>query len=202
MPKAKLRLGVSACLLGARVRYDGGDARHPRLSGPLARAVEWVPVCPEVELGLGVPRPPLVLRGDPAAPRLVVAATGADLTRRMRRFAAARARALARLGLDGFVLKSRSPSCGLAGVPVYDPRGGAARPGRGLWAAALLARLPTLPVIEETALDDPVARAAFLRRALARARRRGLRATAPRPLRALTPRATPRAPARRPPRRT
>src|SRR5439155_968932 len=90
LPMAPLRLGISACLLGHEVRYDGGHKRDPFLAETLGRFVEWVPVCPEVELGLGVPREPIRLEGDPAAPRLVAANSRRDLTRAMTRAAWAR----------------------------------------------------------------------------------------------------------------
>jgi uncharacterized protein YbbK (DUF523 family) len=175
VPSPKLRLGVSACLLGERVRYDGGHKREAFLTDVLGPHVEWVAVCPEVELGLGVPRPTLRLEGRVRAPRLVQESTGDDLGARMRGYARRRVRALERLELDGYVLKRGSPSCGLAGVPVHRV-GGAPRAGRGLFAAALTARLPRLPVEEEGRLTDPALRARFLARVLARARRRLARA--------------------------
>src|SRR2546426_11459453 len=113
---APLRLGISACLLGHEVRYDGGHKRDPLLVETLGRFVEWVPVCPEVELGLGVPREPIRLEGNPAAPRLVAVNSRTDLTAAMRRLAHARAQQLARLDLAGYVLKMDSPSCGMERV--------------------------------------------------------------------------------------
>ena len=110
----KIRLGVSACLLGQEVRYDGGHKPDRFLIDTLGPFVEWVPVCPEVEveIGLGVPRDTIRLVGDAAAPRLVVEKTGDDLTTRMQRYARARTRELESLDLHGYVLKRRSPSCG------------------------------------------------------------------------------------------
>jgi len=156
---SRVRLGVSACLLGQRVRWDGGHKRDPFLTDVLGPQVEWVPVCPEVEIGLGVPRPTLRLEGSATAPRLVQEAGGNDLTSRMQAYAAARVSALERLALDGYVLKRGSPSCGLFEV-------------RGLFAAALVERLPTLPVEEEGRLGDPGLRERFMARVLAMARRR------------------------------
>src|SRR5256886_15629531 len=101
LPMAPLRLGISACLLGHEVRYDGGHKRDPFLAETLGRFVEWVPVCPEVELGLGVPREPIRLERDPAAPRLVAANSRRGLTRAMTRLAPARAQHLARPDLVG-----------------------------------------------------------------------------------------------------
>ena len=171
----RLRLGVSACLLGERVRWDGGHKRDAFVAEVLGAYVDWVAVCPEMELGLGVPRPTLRLEGRPSVPRLVQAASGEELTARMRAYANARVSELERLELDGYVLKRASPSCGLYGVPVHRTRG-APRAGRGLFATALLAGLPGLPVEEEGRLADPRVRARFLARVLARARRRLLRA--------------------------
>src|SRR5690242_19296936 len=154
MSEGKVRLGVSACLLGESVRYDGGHKRDRFLTETLAPYVEWVPVCPEVELGLGVPRDTLRLVGEAAAPRLVVEHTGEDLTARMARFAHRRLEALAALELDGYVLKRASPSCGLFRVRVYDAKRAPSAAGRGLFAAALVDRLPALPVEEEGRLGD------------------------------------------------
>jgi uncharacterized protein YbbK (DUF523 family) len=154
MTTPRVRLGVSACLLGERVRYDGGHRRDAYLTEVLGPSVEWVAVCPEVELGLGVPRATLSLVGEP--PRLVQDGTGEDLTERMRAYAEARAGEIARLELDGYVFKSGSPSCG-----VFD--------ARGLFAAALVARLPALPVEDERRLADPAIRERFLGRVRARA---------------------------------
>jgi len=172
LPMAPLRLGISACLLGQAVRYDGGHKRDPFLAETLGRFVEWVPVCPEVELGLGVPREPIRLEGDPAAPRLVGANSRRDLTRAMTRFARARAAELARLDLVGYVFKKDSPSCGLEGVRVHGG-GRPRRRGTGLFARALMERLPLLPVEEEGRLRDTALRARFIERVLAYARWKG-----------------------------
>lgn len=164
---SRLRIGISACLLGREVRYDGGHKRD-RAVLALGRGVEWVVVCPELELGLGVPREPIRLEGRPGAPRLRAVKSGVDLTEAMRGFAVARVRELEALRLAGFVLKSRSPSCGVAGVPVHLPRGGSPAPvGVGLFARALMARFPGMPVVEESGLADPRARREFLARARA-----------------------------------
>ena len=156
------RVGVSACLLGEEVRYDGGHKREAWIAEVLGPRVALVAVCPEVEVGLGVPRPPIGLRSDGAGGvRLVVEETGADITDRMTKYAEERLEALAAEGLDGFILKAHSPSCGIDGVKVDGVPG-----GRGLFAAALLRRFPGLPVEDELRLHDPVVRAEFLRRVL------------------------------------
>ena len=145
----------------------------------LARHVELVPVCPEVEVGMPVPREPVRLEGEPDAPHMVGIASRRDHTRAMNAFARRRLRGLAGLDLCGYVLKANSPSCGLRGVKVYPgERGRARRVGSGLFAAALTRRFPLLPVEEENRLDDPAAREAFLERVFAY--RRWRRAAEPR----------------------
>jgi uncharacterized protein YbgA (DUF1722 family)/uncharacterized protein YbbK (DUF523 family) len=177
----RIRLGISACLLGDEVRYDGGHKRDPFLVDTLGPFVEWVRVCPEVELGLGVPRPPIRLVGDdPTAPRLVVETSGEDLTARMRRWADGRVTGLARMGLHGYVLKRGSPSCGLLRVRVYGEDGAPGRVGRGLFAAALVDALPLLPVEEEGRLTDPGLRESFIERVFAAARWQTFLAARPR----------------------
>lgn len=163
----KLRVGVSSCLLGRAVRYDGGHKRDDFLMDVLAPFVEWVPVCPEVEIGLGTPRPTLRLEGDPSSPRLVMPSTGADHTDTMRRYAEKKVAALARADLCGYVLKRSSPSCGMERVKVYAPNGQAAKKGTGIFAAVLKERLPALPVEEEGHLTDPVLRENFIERLFA-----------------------------------
>ncbi len=177
----KIRLGVSACLLGAEVRYDGGHKKDAFLTDTLGPFVEWVPVCPEVEIGLGIPRDTLRLAGDGAAPRLVVQKTGEDLTARMRRYAETKTRQLEALGLHGYVLKRASPSCGLFRVRVYRERGRPSGGGRGLYADALVRRFPTLPVEEEGRLSDASIRENFIERVFAAARWRAFVEAEPRP---------------------
>ena len=165
----RIRVGISACLLGREVRWDGGHKRDRSILAALGRRFELVPVCPEVEIGLGVPREPLRLEGKDAAPRLVSRTTRLDITRRMRAWARRRVRDPGTADLRGFVLKSRSPSCGLFRVPLHRAgRGGApALRGRGLFAGALVERFPSLPVVEELQLHDRAAREDFVRRVLA-----------------------------------
>jgi uncharacterized protein YbbK (DUF523 family)/uncharacterized protein YbgA (DUF1722 family) len=177
----KIRLGVSSCLLGEEVRHDGGHKKDAFLTETLGPFVEWVPVCPEVELGLGIPRDTIRLVGDATAPRLVVQRTGEDLTARMRRYAEARTRELEALDLHGYVLKRASPSCGLFRVRVHRERGRPGGGGRGLYADALVRRFPMLPVEEEGRLTDAAIRENFIERIFAAARWRALRARPPRP---------------------
>ena len=177
----RVRLGVSSCLLGEPVRFDGGHKHDRFLTDVLSRYVEWVPVCPEVEIGLGVPRDTLRLVGTPQTPRLVQEKTGEDLTARMRRHSHERVRALAELELDGYVLKRASPTCGLFRVRVYRDNGVPAADGRGFFADALITALPALPVEEEGRLQDPAIRENFIERVFVAARWRGFVASQPRP---------------------
>lgn len=167
-----IRVGVSACLLGHAVRWNGGHKRETILTETLGRLFTWVPVCPEEELGLGTPREPLRLEGDPAAPRLVRRDTRGDLTGSMRDYAAARVERLAELDLCGYILKSDSPSCGLERVAMHGADGISVPRGTGLFAQALRARLPLLPVEEEGGLHDPARRERFVEQVLAYGRRR------------------------------
>ena len=177
----RIRLGISACLLGEAVRYDGGHKHDGFLTDGLGPYVEWVPVCPEVEIGLGVPRDTLRLVGSPESPRLVQDKTGEDLTARMQRYSEDRVRGLAELELDGYVLKRASPSCGLFRVRVYRGNGIPGADGRGVFAAALTTALPTLPVEEEGRLTDPAIRENFIERVFFAARWRAFDAAKPRP---------------------
>jgi len=160
----KIRIGVSACLLGEPVRYDGQHKRDPFITDTLGRFFDFVGVCPEVECGLGVPRESMRLVGDPAAPRLLGTRSGSDHTERMQRWAATRVRELEKDALYGFIFKSRSPSSGMAGVKVYNDKGGPAGKAPGLFARAFQAHFPVLPCEEEGRLNDPDLRENFIER--------------------------------------
>ncbi len=159
----RLPVGISSCLLGRAVRYDGGHKHAPLIETALGPHVAWIPVCPELEVGLGVPRPPIRLEGDPASPRLVMIDARRDLTAVMTDYADDRIGTLLGEGLCGFILKKDSPSCGVSGVPVHqgDAVGGRAS---GLFAGLLRARCPDLPVVEEDGLAGEAACRAFLER--------------------------------------
>jgi uncharacterized protein YbgA (DUF1722 family)/uncharacterized protein YbbK (DUF523 family) len=170
-----IRVGVSACLLGQRVRWDGGHKSDAFLIETLGRFVEWVPVCPEVEVGLPVPRDTLrlVRRGEDI--RMVMPRTGTDHTQEMRSYAARAVRGLATRDLCGFVLKKDSPTCGMARVKVYPESGGSpARDGRGLFAGELIRQMPHLPVEEEGRLQDRRLRENFVERLFAYRRLKSL----------------------------
>lgn len=165
----KALVGVSACLLGEEVRYNGAHKLDDFVCGELARAVELRPVCPEVDIGLGVPREPIQLTRSNNSTRLVAAESGADLTAAMESYAEAKIRELDAAGICGYVLKARSPSCGLGSVPI-DGEG----VGDGLFAATLRKLCGQLPTSEETGLEGKADREAFLARVLAYRRLRDL----------------------------
>jgi uncharacterized protein YbgA (DUF1722 family)/uncharacterized protein YbbK (DUF523 family) len=164
---SSIKIGISSCLLGQKVRFDGGHKRDAFLVDTFGPHVSWTPVCPEVELGMGTPREPIRLVRERTGIRLIGVKTETDHTRAMREWAARRAEALAAEDLDGYILKKDSPSCGMDRVKVYDPHGAPARTGRGLFAEALMSRFPLLPVEEEGRLCDPRLRENFVERVFA-----------------------------------
>jgi uncharacterized protein YbgA (DUF1722 family)/uncharacterized protein YbbK (DUF523 family) len=175
MGDPRIRLGISACLLGERVRFDGGHKRDAFLVETLGRFVEWVPVCPEVESGMGAPREPMrLVRQAGRELHLRVTRTGEDLTDMMNRYTRRRIEELAGDNLCGFVLKKNSPTCGLERVNAFSTTGKPAKPGRGLFADAIVSRFPLLPVEEEGRLDDPRLRENFVERVFAYQRLRAL----------------------------
>jgi uncharacterized protein YbbK (DUF523 family)/uncharacterized protein YbgA (DUF1722 family) len=164
---AAIRVGVSSCLLGEAVRHDGGHKHDRFVTDVLGEYVEWVPVCPELEAGLGVPRPAMQLVREGDAVRMRETQSRRDHTRTMQRFAARRLRALRSEGLCGYVLKRDSPSCGMARVDLFRGRGVPAKKGTGLFARALMDALPELPVEEEGRLSDLSLRENFIERIFA-----------------------------------
>jgi len=163
-----IRVGISSCLLGQKVRYDGGHKRDRFATDVLEPFIEWVPMCPEVEIGLGVPRPTIRLeRDEDGGARLVMPSSGEDLTDRMATWSEERVRHLRELDLCGFILKKDSPSCGMERVKVYDRNDVPAKHGTGVFAQALLRGAPHLPVEEEGRLNDPKLRENFISRVFA-----------------------------------
>lgn len=157
-----IRIGISRCLLGEEVRYDGGHKRDRFVTDVLGRYVEWVPICPEVEAGFGVPRDPMRLVGNARSPRLVTIATQRDLTERLKGFSSRKIKDLRQLDLSGYVFKARSPSCGLDQVPLYGRDGKVRAEGVGLFAQAFQKAFPPIPIADEACLGDPAARERFL----------------------------------------
>jgi uncharacterized protein YbgA (DUF1722 family)/uncharacterized protein YbbK (DUF523 family) len=158
-----IRIGISSCLLGEKVRFDGNHKHDSFLTGTLGRFFEWVPVCPEVAIGLGIPRPPIRLTGSPAAPRAVgVKDPGMDVTDRLADYGRRQAHKLD--DICGYIFKSKSPSCGMERVKVYQGSGAPAARGRGIYADAFLAAQPWLPAEEEGRLGDTRLRENFIER--------------------------------------
>jgi uncharacterized protein YbgA (DUF1722 family)/uncharacterized protein YbbK (DUF523 family) len=178
----KIRIGISRCLLGDPVRFDGGHKRSPWLVDTLGRYVDYVPVCPEVELGLPTPREPLRLVGDPQRPRLVFTVSGEDITEKMEGWARMRVSELEKEDLCGFIFKAKSPSSGMERVKLYDGHGVPSKKGVGIFARTFTEHFPLLPVEEDGRLNDPALRENFIeciftfkrwREVLAKGRTRG-----------------------------
>ena len=160
----KIRLGISACLLGENVRYDGGHKLDRFLTDTLGQYVEYVPVCPEVECGLPIPRESMHLEGDPESPSLVTSRTKQDVTDRMVRWAEKRVVEIEEEDLCGFIFKSDSPSSGMERVRVYNEKGMPVKKGIGMFAKIFMEHFPLLPVEDEGRLHDPELRENFIER--------------------------------------
>jgi uncharacterized protein YbgA (DUF1722 family)/uncharacterized protein YbbK (DUF523 family) len=160
----KIRLGVSACLLGEAVRYDGGHKLNRFLADTLGQYVQYIPVCPEVECGLGVPRESMHLEGNPDSPRLITSRTKKDITERMVRWAKRRVVQIEEEDLCGFIFKSDSPSSGMERVKVYNEKGMPVKKGIGMFARIFMEHFPLLPVEDEGRLYDPELRENFIER--------------------------------------
>jgi len=169
-----IKIGISSCLCGEKVRYDGAHNQDRQLTDALGKFFTLVPVCPEVESGMPTPRERMRLEGNRAHPRLVAVESRVDLTDRMRGYCVEKAAGLEREEICGFVFKMNSPSSGLHRVKVYNgdlpPR-----EGRGLFAAEVVKRFPFLPVEEEGALADPIIRENFIERVFTYSRWKGTR---------------------------
>ena len=161
----KLRIGISTCLLGESVRYDGGHALDQYITGTFGRYMEFIPVCPEMEAGFGVPREPIRLVGDPDSPRLMTRNTDKDLTDTMMNWAGRRVRELEKEDLRGFIFKSKSPSSGMERVKVYTGKKRMpVKKGVGLFARAFMEHFPLIPAEDDGRLHDPGLRENFIER--------------------------------------
>lgn len=165
--ESKPKLGISACLLGQKVSFDGGHKREQFLTELFGKFVEWIPICPEIEVGMGVPRETVRLVGTLTNPSMIAEKSRKDWTEAMHSFAAKRLRDIAEQNLSGYVFEKDSPSCGMERVRVYNSKGMAERQGRGLFAAALMSQWPLLPVEEEGRLNDLKLRENFIERVFA-----------------------------------
>lgn len=164
MTTAPLRLGISRCLLGDEVRFDGGHKQDKFLTEVLGQFVEWIPVCPEVEAGLGTPREAMRLVGDVQKPRLMTIKSGTDHTHALETITMNRIEQLKDMDLSGYVFKEGSPSCGIERVRIYHEHGMVSRKGVGLFARAFMEQFPLIPVEEEGRLCDSALRENFIER--------------------------------------
>jgi uncharacterized protein YbgA (DUF1722 family)/uncharacterized protein YbbK (DUF523 family) len=160
--EAKFRIGISSCLLGNEVRWNSGHKHDKYLTGTLGKFVEYVPVCPEVEAGFGVPRESFRLVGDPDNPRLITFKSKTDHTDRMLAWAKKRVRELEKEDLCGFIFKSDSPSSGMIRVKVYNEKGMPHKVGIGMFARAFMEHFPLIPVEDDGRLNDPMIRENFI----------------------------------------
>ena len=171
MQSTRLRIGVSSCLIGNNVRYNGGHLSDGFINNALEKYVEWVPVCPEVEAGMGVPREEVRLVGTAENPQMLGSRSKTDHTNQMLSWASGRVVALSQEHLDGFILTANSPSCGIFRVKVYSSKGSApARNGMGFFARSLSSNYPDLPIEENGRLHDPRIRENFVERIFTRKR--------------------------------
>jgi len=160
----KIKIGISRCLLGDKVRYDGGHKHDRFITDTLGQFFEWVPVCPEVEYGLPIPREALRLVGRPEEPRLVTVRSGIDHTDGMIKWAEKRLKELEKENLSGFIFKSKSPSSGMQSVKVYTPSGMPSQKGVGIFARIFMKQFPYMPVEDDGRLHDPLLRENFIER--------------------------------------
>lgn len=158
----KIKIGISTCLIGEKVRYDGGHKHDRYITDTLGQYFEWIPVCPEVEYGLPIPREAMHLIGNPASPRLVTIRTGIDHTEGMYKWAENKLKQLEKETLCGFIFKSKSPSSGIGGVKVYTPSGIPSSSGIGIFGGTFTRYFPLIPVIDDVRLHNPNLRENFV----------------------------------------
>ena len=173
--KDPISIGISACLLGQEVRYNGGHSRDRFVTDTLGQYLRFVPVCPEVECGLGVPRETLRLVGTPQNPRLVTSKTGVDQTARMLSWGQKRLKQLEKENLCGFIFKKNSPSSGMLRVKVFNDKGQPVKQGTGIFAGMFMKHFPLIPVEEDGRLNDPKLRENFIEQIFAMKRWRDTR---------------------------
>ncbi|PIR00969.1 MAG: hypothetical protein COV66_03845 [Nitrospinae bacterium CG11_big_fil_rev_8_21_14_0_20_45_15] len=159
----KIKIGVSSCLLGEKVRWNGEHKQDRFVKDILGKYFQYISVCPEVEMGMGVPRETVALYGSLEKPRVIAESSGTDWTREMNRYVKARISTLNKDNLSGYIFKNKSPSCGLRKIPVHsDNQGGKVHQGSGIFANAFVKTFPLIPVEEEGRLNDPGIRENFI----------------------------------------
>jgi uncharacterized protein YbbK (DUF523 family) len=160
----KIKIGISSCLLGEKVRYDGGHKLDKLLTDTLGKYVKYVPVCPEVECGLGVPRKSMRLEGHPDSPRLIINSTREDMTDRMLNWTQKKVAQLEKEDICGFIFKRDSLSCGIENVKIYNEKRVPYDEGAGIFAGIFIKHFPLLPVEDEMCLHDPDQLENFIKR--------------------------------------
>jgi len=160
----KIRIGISSCLLGNPVRYDGTDKSDYYIKHIPVEFVEWVPVCPEVECGLTVPREAMQLTGNPGNIRIVTIHTKIDVTDILLEWTENKLVELTNLDLKGFIFKSRSPSCGINGVNIHNSFNLPVQQGSGLFANSYMNHFSTIPVEDEEGISNPAIRESFMKK--------------------------------------
>jgi len=163
---SKVKIGISSCLLGENVRYDGGNRLDNIIIAAFDQLAEWAPVCPEVECGLPVPREAMRLTGDPDKPRLVTKVSGIDHTERMTAWAMKKVEHLKKEGLCGFIFKSRSPSSGLRDIEICTSSGEPSGKGTGIFAGIFIKSMPLMPVEDDIGIHDPVIWQNFIKKVI------------------------------------
>ena len=159
----KIRIGVSSCLIGEKVRWNGDNKQDRYVRDILSRYFEYIPVCPEVEVGMGVPRETVALYGDPEKPSMISKKTQTDWTKPMEKYIKSRINTLSADDLCGYIFKSKSPSCGMGRVPLYSEFGShKVKHGPGMFANAFINSFPLVPTEEEGRLNDPRIRENFI----------------------------------------
>ncbi|MCP4112915.1 MAG: DUF523 domain-containing protein [Desulfobacteraceae bacterium] len=160
-----IKVGISSCLLGQKVRYNGGHKLNPLITEIMGKYFEYVPVCPEVECGMGIPRETLCLKGNPA--RLMTTETKKDYTEQMIKWAYKRIADLEKKQLCGFIFKKKSPSCGMKDVSIFNEKGKAVKKGTGIFARAFMSHFPFIPAEEEKSFCRPETRENFIEQVFA-----------------------------------
>ena len=161
----KIMIGISSCLIGENVRYDGGNKRDTYLADKLSSYVKWVPVCPEVECGLPVPREPMRLEGDPDSPKIISIVTNTDKTELILAWISKRLERFEKEEISAFIFKSRSPSCALDDAEIFLSDGNTSKTG-GIYSKAFVKQFPSIPVIDDSNLKDDHIRGNFIKRVL------------------------------------
>jgi len=166
MKHKKLKIGISSCLLGKNVRYNGENKLDRFIVKILGHYFSYIPICPEVECGLGIPRLPMRLEGNPKRPKLVITSTNIDITKKMLSWSKEKVHKLEKEHLDGFIFKSRSPSCGILDLTVYRKKKSPPKKGQGLFVKMFKDHFPLIPIEEGERLHDPELLKSFFARIL------------------------------------